>query len=138
MENHTVYAKSADVQVTAKLTIKDFIEVMKTSKPGKFYSSDTFMVGDTPMAIHVYPNGQEDKYKGIVSVFLWNEGDADVSVKWQMITDAKTISFDHEVRAQNSWGRFEFLSHAECTDVFKVGVFDISISHIEYRYMDTF
>ena len=67
MENHTVYARSADVQVTAKLTIKDFVEVMKTSKPGKCYASDTFMVGATPMAIKVYPNGSKDKYKGNVA-----------------------------------------------------------------------
>ena len=68
MDNHTVCAKSADVQVTAKLTIQDFIEVMKTSKPGKFYPSDIFMVGDARMAIVVYPNGYEDEYKGNVSV----------------------------------------------------------------------
>ena len=57
MENITVFAKASPEQATAKLVIQDFVEVMKTSKPGKGYTSDTFTVGDTPMAIKVYPNG---------------------------------------------------------------------------------
>ena len=119
MENHTVYARSADVQVTAKLTIKDFVEVMKTSKPGKCYASDTFMVGATPMAIKVYPNGYKDEYKGNVSVYLWNQSDAALSVKCQLITEARTWSFDHEVPAKLGCGSHEFLSHAEATLSFK-------------------
>ena len=132
MENHTVYSKSADVQETAKLTIKDFVEVMKTSKPGKSYHSDTFMVGETPMAITLYPNGYEDQYKGNVSVFLWNQSDAHISVKWQLITDALTLSFDHEVPAKKAWGPFGFLSHAECTDAFKEKDFVVTVK-VEIR-----
>ena len=119
MENHTVYAKSADVQVTAKLTIKDFVEVMKTSKPGKCYVSDTFMVGETPMAITLYPNGYDDQCKDNVSVFLWNQSDADITVKCQFITEAKTWSFDFKVKAKKCWGNDKFLSHAQCTEAFK-------------------
>ena len=53
----TVYAKGPKAKVTAELVIKDFLEVMRTSLPGKEYVSDTFMVGDTPMAISVRPRG---------------------------------------------------------------------------------
>ena len=53
----TVYAKAPGVKATAELVIKDFLEVMKTSEVGKYYASDTFMVGDAPMAINVFPNG---------------------------------------------------------------------------------
>ena len=119
MENHTVYAKSADVQVTAKLTIKDFFEVMKTSEPGKWYATDTFMVGDTPMAIKVYPNGAVDKNKGNVFVFLSNQSDAALSVKCQFITDVKTSSFDIKMPANEGLGPFKFLSHVECTEAYK-------------------
>ena len=120
MENHTIFARSADVQVTAKLTIQDFVEVMKTSKPAKYYISDNFMVGATPMAIQVYPNGQKYEFKGNVSVFLWNQSDADITVKCQFVTDAKTDDHNNEVvKAKEGFGTFNFLYHAQCKDAFK-------------------
>ena len=64
MENVTVFDKPADIQATAKLVIKDFVEVMTTSKPGEKYNSDTFMLGDIPMAISVNPNGSNKEKKG--------------------------------------------------------------------------
>ena len=119
MENHTVYARSADVEVTANLTIKDFVQVMKTSKPGKHYDSDVFMVGATPMAIAVYPNGYNEENRGNVSVFLQNQGDASLTVKCQFITEAITWSFDHEVTAKRAWGSLRSLDHAQCEVTFK-------------------
>ena len=118
-KSRTVYAKAPGVKATAELVIKDFLEVMETSKPGKRYASDTFMVDNTPMTIKVYPNGNEDKYKGIVSIFLHNKSAANVTVKCQLITEARTFSFDHKVEARNSWGLSDFLSHARCFDVYK-------------------
>ena len=90
---------------------------MKTSEPGKYYDSDTFMVGATPMAIRVYPNGYYDKYKGNVSVFLFNQSGAALTVKF--ITEAKTWSFNNEVRAKRGWGLFALFSHAQCADLYK-------------------
>ena len=64
MENVTVFRKSSPIQASAKVVIKDFVEVIQTSKPGEKFDSDVFMVGDTKMLIRVYPNGrQEDKEK---------------------------------------------------------------------------
>ena len=118
-KSRTVYVNAPGVKATAELVIKDFLEVMKGSEPGKRYTSDIFMVGNTPMAIKVYPNGYDDEYKGNVSVCLANKSDADITVKCQLITQAKTKSVHQEIRANRMGGLFKFFTHAQCTDAFK-------------------
>ena len=49
-KSRTVYAKGPGAKASAELVIKDFVEVMKTSATRKCYASDTFRVGNTPMA----------------------------------------------------------------------------------------
>ena len=124
----TVYAKAPGAKGTAELVIQDFLEVMKTSKPGKRYVSDTFMVGATPMAIKVYPNGDEDESSGNVSVFLENHSDAALRVKYQFVTEAKTWGFDTKFEAKASLGRHKFLSHAQCEDAFKEKDFLVTVN----------
>ena len=123
MENTTVVAgKSGIIEAEAKLVIKDFVEVMARFKPGKSIESDKFMVGDTPMAIEVYPNGLVDKDKGYVSLFLLNYGDEDIHVKGQLITDLDTLNIDYTETVDAGglgWGHGEFLTHAECADAYK-------------------
>ena len=46
---------------------------MKAFPPGKSFESDPFMVGDTSMAIEVFPNGSCDENKGNVGIFLVNK-----------------------------------------------------------------
>ena len=102
MEYTTVVdAKSGLIQVTGRLVIKNFAEVMAGFKPGRFIQSEPFNVGDTRMAIKVYPNGEDDERKGNVGVFLMNLSNADVSVKCQLITEAVTwrIEYTEPVRA---------------------------------------
>ena len=127
-ENLTVFAKTSAVQATAKLVIKDFVEVMTTSKPGEKYNSDTFMVGDIPMAISVNPNGDTENKKGNVSVFLCNQSDAAFTVKCQFSADMKKKSFDREVKAKQILGFPKFLSHDECTDVYKEKDFVLTVN----------
>ena len=91
MENATVFDATAGIiQATAKVTIKNLVEVMSMYKPGKDFTSDTFNVGDTPMDILVYPNGAAEEHRGHVSIFLHNRGDADITVKATFMTDAFT------------------------------------------------
>ena len=119
-KNRTVYAKASAGKATAELVIKDFVEVMKTSQPGKSYSSDTFMVGEIPMAIEIYPNGSEEEDRGEVSVFLSNQSDADLDmVKCQFVTEIKTMIYDDEMAADSHRGILYFLSHADCTAAYK-------------------
>ena len=121
-KNRTVYAKAPARKATAELVIKDFVEVMKTSQPGSSYSSNTFMVGEIPMAIEIYPNGFDEEDIGEVSVFLSNQSDADLDmVKCQFVTEIKTMIYDDEMAADSHahHGIFYFLSHAECTEAYK-------------------
>ena len=122
MESTTVVdAKSGLIQVTGKLVIKNFVEVMAGFKPGRFILSDPFNVGDTPMAIKVYLNGRDNKETGNVGVFLMNHSDADINVKCQLNTDVATWEFSYtdKVDARGGWGNAKFLTHAKCAEAFK-------------------
>ena len=123
MEHTTVVSgRSGIVQVTERLVIKDLVEVMAGVEPGRAIESHSFMLGDIPMKIKVYPNGDgKDKNNGHVGVYLRNIGDGDIRVKCQFITDAKTLGFDYKdgtVKANNYRGFGTFLTHADCTDAY--------------------
>ena len=80
MEHTTVVeGRSGIIEVKEKLVIKDSVEVMAGFELGKTIDSDSFMVGDTPMNITVYPNGNSSKTKGHVGLTLFNTGDASSS-----------------------------------------------------------
>ena len=122
MEGVTVFSgKSGIIQVTEKLVIKSFLEVMKAFPPGKSFESVPFMVGETPVTIEVYPNGYDKKYKGHVSIFLRNKSNEDINVKCQFITDVQTGELDYEdtVEANGEFGIRNFLTHAQCEEAFK-------------------
>ena len=122
MENTTVIdGMSGIIEATGKLVIKNFAKVMAGFKPGMLIESDPFMLGDTPLAIRVYPNGDRHSSKGHVSLFLQNNGDDDIRVKGQLITDLNTIDFEYTefVQAKGGWGIDKFLTHAECADAYK-------------------
>ena len=122
MENTTVVdGMSGIIEATGKLVIKNFVKVMAGFKPGMLIESDPFMLGDIPLAIRVYPNGDEDLFKGHVSLYLRNKGDDDISVKGQLITDLDTMDFVYTetVKARGGWGEPNFLTHAECAEAYK-------------------
>ena len=124
----TVYARSAGKQGSTKLVIKDFVEVVGKSKPGKCYPSDTFMVGDIPMIIEVYPNGATDEEKGNVSVYLWNKSECVVKVECRFVTGKKDRSFEYKMRPREIWGFDQFLTHTECAEAFKEKDFVLTAS----------
>ena len=122
MENTTIVAgKSGVIEAEARLVIKDFVEVIARFKPGKNIESDQFMIGDTPMLIEVFPNGEEDEDKGHVSIFLRNEGEEDISVKGELITDLETLDIDYTVTLEEDtkWGNDRLLTHAQCAEAYK-------------------
>ena len=123
MEHTTVVSgMSGIIQVTEKLVIKDFVEVMAGFEPGKTIKSDLFLVGDTPIKIAVYPNGDGNNNKGHVGVYLRNIGEADIRLKCQFITDVKTVGFDYKdgaLKPKQTYGFPTFLTHAECADDYK-------------------
>ena len=120
MENTTVYdGKSGVIQATAKLVIKNFLEVMSGFKPGRSFDSVPFMVGDTPMTLEVYPNGHHDWCKGSVSILIRNKGEADISVKYQLITDVETYENDYrDLEVGDSCGVKKFATHEKCAGAY--------------------
>ena len=118
MDNTTVVsAKSGLIKAEGKLVIKDFAEEMAGFKPGMMIESEAFMLGDTPLTIQVFPNGELDEDKGRVSIFLFNHGDDEIKVKGQLITDLETRDFSYTASVQFGWGKF--LTHAKCAEAYK-------------------
>ena len=100
--------------------IKDFVEVIQTSKPGEKFDSDVFMVGDTKMSIKVYPNARHEDNIGYVDVLLVNASDTDVAVKCKFVTEVITATFNvNHGEPWSSHGFKKLLSHAKCADVYK-------------------
>ena len=68
-----------------------------------------------------WANGYNDESKGFVSVFLKNQGDDEVSVKCQLITDVKTMEFgfNFPLPAKLCRGYSKFLTHAACGEAYK-------------------
>ena len=122
MENTTIVAgKSGIIKAEAKLVIKDFVEVMGGFEPGRSIVSDPFMLGDTPLSIEVFPNGDRDMVKGYVSVFLFNNGDHDISLQGELTTPEYYIDFDYTrpVKTGQRLGDDTLLTHTECADTYK-------------------
>ena len=126
MESTTVVdANSRIIQVAGKLVIKNLVGVMAGFQTGENIESDTFMLGDAPLIIRVYPNGIREEVKGFVSVYLYNPGDAQINVKCQLITDVEKREFGYDVpltaKGGGNPGRgySKFLSHAACAEAYK-------------------
>ena len=122
MENTTVVdAASGLIKASGKLVIKNLVEVMEGFKPGTNIVSEQFKIGDIPLLIRVFPNGDKDSYKGFVSVILYNEGDVDISMKCELITDLITreITYNDTMEAGSGLGWNKFLTHAQCAEAYK-------------------
>ena len=114
-----MYTKSNGVQATAKLVIKDFLDVMSACEPGKHCCSEVFMVGDTPMSMVVFPNGDNEEVRGNVTVTLENRGDAAITVKCTFTTDVRSWGFEpRAIESNMNWGTNRVLSHDKCTNVY--------------------
>merc|ERR1711973_605838 len=69
--------ESGVIKVTAKLVIKNLVKMMAGIEVAKAIKSDPFKVGETPMTIGVYVNGQDEEERGTIAIFLYNDGDKD-------------------------------------------------------------
>ena len=117
---HTTVIDGNMIHVTAKLVIKNMVQIMKGYKVGQRIMSDPFKLGDTPMVIAVYPNGWNIKSIGYVSLFLINQGDADISLKGEVSTDLAEMEFDYTMSIPpGALGVSTLLTHAQCTEAYK-------------------
>ena len=128
MENVTVFGKGPKTEVTASLVIKDFMEVIETTKPGMYYETDDFMVKGTPLGLVVYPNGEAEEDRGSVSVFLENRSQVDVKLKRQLITDVETTDMEEvTVEAEHMWGSYMFFSTEGAEEHYKEKDFVVTV-----------
>ena len=75
----------------------------------------------TQLSIEVFPNGDRDMVKGYVPVFLFNNGDHDISLQGELTTPEYYIDFDYTrpVKTGQRLGDDTLLTHAECADTYK-------------------
>ena len=143
MENVSVYAKSGGLLGTAKVVIKDFVELMKASKPKDCYPSASFMVGDVPMILNVYPNGNKAEVAGYVSIFLMTLGDSPVHVKCEFATDVLSRGFEYEIDPAicRERGYKRFASHDDCVTAYQDKDFvltaEVRSSGLDWELMET-
>ena len=116
MEHTTVFDGST-TQVTGKLVIKNLVEIMPGFEVGKSIESDPFLVGDTAMVLEVYPNGLDEASAGDVDCYLYNDGEADILLKGQLITEVDTEEFDYR-RFPPSVSEFLLLIREDCTETY--------------------
>ena len=126
LENVRVYTKSGGFQGTTKVVIKDFVELIRSSKPKDGYESAPIMVGDVPMIVKVSPNGNTTDYTGWVSIFLRNSGNTPVQAQYSFTSDILSISSQVRIFGpakeglyKASWGFPKFASHDQCVEEYK-------------------
>ena len=116
MEHTTVFDGST-TKVTAKLVIKNLLEIMPGFEVGKSIESEPFMVGDIAMVLEVFLNGFDEETAGGVYCFLTNSGVADISLRGQLITEVDTEEFDYR-RFSPSGNILLFLTQEDCTEAY--------------------
>ena len=116
--NVTVLCEGDFPAVEAKLVIKNFGDMMTLNPrspyimtPGKSISSK-FKLGDSPMTIHVYPNGYSKATSGMVLVCLVNNGDETLALKGQIVTDVSFWRFSGLYQSQAIINSEGFLFHS--------------------------
>ena len=130
MKVATVFGKGPKTEVTASLTIKDFVEVTESSEPGKFYATDDFLVKETPMCLVIYPNGFDEEDRGWVGVQIANRSEVDVKLKRQFTTDVKTTDMEEvTVKAGiiDGWMN-TFISHEQIKEHYKEKDFVVTVN----------
>ena len=88
------------------------------------------MIGDTPMVLNVYPNGNTAAHKGHVSVFLKALAEPVTTVKCKITTSLVSREFEHLMEpdkcavgcggcGDGEWGYGKFLTHNQCVKEYK-------------------
>ena len=130
--NVTIFRRAPKTVEYANIVIGDFNHVMKTKKPGKFYKSDEFMVGEVPMLLEVYPTGYKEEQDGHVSVYLCNKGKDDITFSEVVFTVGKHSrqlkpSLLTILAPGNMNGFHTFLTHSACQAELTDGDFDLQV-----------
>ena len=103
------------------IDVKKFDKKVKTFRTGESIRSKKFKVGGSTFSIRINPGGSSGKYKGYVSVFLFNCSDWRVKAKATFSIQNK--GFQKHLQEDvyqplgsnaSGWGLVEFIHHDRC------------------------
>ena len=83
--------------VKMKLEIPNFSEIVVNATQGQGIKSKYFEVGGSKFVLEIFPNGDEQAEKGMLSVFLHNESNHDVLVDYTIsVEGGNTLSCENK------------------------------------------
>ena len=95
------------------IKISGFENKMQTWRPGREVWSKVFCHGESEFCMNIYPNGNEKKNKGFISVFLINRNDWDVKVDITFHIGKQRKDGYFKILANSSRGWPQFCKHRE-------------------------
>ena len=99
-------------ETTYKVKILKFRERMRSWVPGRSVRLlKSFRVADCKLRLVIYPNGSDIDHKGWVSVFLENEAEEPIQIKFQLKITSIIADFDHLLNPGELWGSGNFYQH---------------------------
>ena len=113
--------KTSENSIKYIIDIKKFDKKVKTFRTEESICSKKFKVGGSTFGITIYPGGKSGKYKGYVSVFLFNCSDWRVKAKATFSIQNK--GFQKHLQEDvyqplgsnaSGWGLVEFIHHDRC------------------------
>ena len=115
MATTTTTTTTTTSKVKATMAIKDFVEELG-KEPGEYLQSDTFLVGEAPMRVWVYPNGVTEVHRGRVEVGLRNMDGEEVRVKARMKKPRLEGPPEDRNTVLRDWLYLGYLTHDTCRE----------------------
>ena len=97
-DNWTFMERNPKLEVEATFIVGDFEKEMKICKPGEKMESRSFLLGEIPFKIEVYPNEVNKAYRNHLSLFFTNESNTDdvnVDIEFEIV-NTKMLGFENE------------------------------------------
>ena len=111
----------AEEKLTTTLTetiysvkIKKFHAKMQKWDPGKKVELNPFPYKDNLFSLLVYPNGDDEKNRGFVSLFLKNEGKEKIKVDCELKLDMICVRLSKSIQPGIGQGYPKFYPHNTC------------------------
>ena len=95
-----------------KVKIKRFRHRMRNWIPSRSVRLlKIFEVAGCKLKLVIYPNGKNHNHKGWVSVYLVNESEESIQIKFQLKIDSIVADFDHLLKPSDAWGSDYLYQH---------------------------
>ena len=119
-EKLTIDGLNAETTIYS-VKIKKFHAKMQKWDPGKKVELNPFPYEDNLFSLLVYPNGDDEKNRGFVSVFLKNEGQEKLKVDCELKLDTKSVRLLSTIQPDIGQGYPKFYPHNICANYGSTG-----------------